>query len=149
MTYHFPDLGKASDWSCCVGYLLQPIRGTTQIWFVTRHQYRLSALVSQTSLRGETNGGVVKCRLFSQATPASLWHKEACDHHSSLIGLREVRLCLGRVNANSFPAIIDVKMNWKLTSFGLCMHHFALFALWIYATEGFVVWDVYVVLRRL
>jgi len=34
---------------------------------VTRHQYGISALVFQTSFRGETSGGVAKCRLFSQA----------------------------------------------------------------------------------
>ena len=34
---------------------------------MTRHQYGISALVSQTSFRGETTGGVAKCRLFSQA----------------------------------------------------------------------------------
>ena len=45
----------------------QPIRSTTQIWVVTRHQYGISALVSQTSFRGKTSGGVPKCRLFSQA----------------------------------------------------------------------------------
>ena len=45
----------------------QPIRSTTQIWVVTSHQYGTSALVSQTSFRGETSGGVAKCRLFSQA----------------------------------------------------------------------------------
>ena len=33
-----------------------------------RHQYGISALVSQTSFRGETVGGIAKCRLFSQAT---------------------------------------------------------------------------------
>ena len=27
------------------------------IWVVTRHQYGISALVSQTSFRGETSGG--------------------------------------------------------------------------------------------
>ena len=63
MTFHLPDLGSASDWSCRVGYFLQPIWSTTQIWLVTRHQYGLSAHISQTSLRGETSGGVVKCRL--------------------------------------------------------------------------------------
>ena len=67
MTCHYPDLGSASDWSCRVGNLLQPIRSTTQIWVVTRHQYGISALVSQTSFRGETSGDVTKCRLFSQA----------------------------------------------------------------------------------
>ena len=34
---------------------------------MTRHQYGISALVSQTSFRGETSGDVTKCRLFSQA----------------------------------------------------------------------------------
>ena len=32
--------------------LLPPIRGTTQIWVVTRHHYGISALVSQTSFSG-------------------------------------------------------------------------------------------------
>ena len=36
---------------------------------MTRHQYGITALVSQTSLGGETSGSVAKCRLFSQATP--------------------------------------------------------------------------------
>ena len=68
MTRHYPDLGSASDWSCRVGNLIQPIRSTTQIWVVTRHQYGISALVSQTSFGGETNGSVAKCRrMFSQA----------------------------------------------------------------------------------
>ena len=58
---------KISDWSCRVGNLIQPIRRTTQIWVVTRHQYGISALVSQTSFGGETSGSVAKCRLFSQA----------------------------------------------------------------------------------
>ena len=44
-----PDLRGASEWWCLVQNLLQPIRGTTQIWEVTRHQYRISAIVSQMS----------------------------------------------------------------------------------------------------
>ena len=67
MTRHYPDLGSASDWSCRVGNLIQPIRSTTQIWEVTRHQNGISALVSQTSFGGETSGNVAKCRLFSLA----------------------------------------------------------------------------------
>ena len=31
-------VGSASDWSCHVENLLQPIKGITQIWVVTRHQ---------------------------------------------------------------------------------------------------------------
>ena len=51
MTYRYPD----SDWLCCVTNLLQPIRSTTQIRVVTRHQYGISVLVSH--FRGETSGG--------------------------------------------------------------------------------------------
>ena len=37
------------------------------IWVVMHHQCRISALVSQRSLQGETIGGIAKCWLFSQA----------------------------------------------------------------------------------
>ena len=67
MTSHYPDLSSASDWSCRVGNLLQPIRCTTQIWVVTRHQNGISAFVSQMSFRGETSSGVAKFQLFCQA----------------------------------------------------------------------------------
>ena len=63
ITRHYPDLGSASDWSNQISHAPRPIRSTTQIWVVTRHQY----WISHTSFRGETSGGVAKCRLFSQA----------------------------------------------------------------------------------
>ena len=44
----------------------QPISSTTQIWAVTRYQYGISALVSQTLFRDKTSDGVEKCRLISQ-----------------------------------------------------------------------------------
>ena len=53
-----------------ISHAARPIRGTTQIWVVTRHQYWISALVCQTSFGGETSGSVTKCRLFSQARSA-------------------------------------------------------------------------------
>ena len=62
MNFHYPDLGSASDW-------LKQIfshRRTTQIRVVPRRQYRISARVSQTSLREETSGGLKKCGLFAQ-----------------------------------------------------------------------------------
>ena len=68
MTCHYPVLGNASDWSCCEGNLLQPIRSITQIWVATGHQYGIPALVSQKSFREETRSGVAKCRQFSQTT---------------------------------------------------------------------------------
>ena len=77
MTRHYPDLGSTSDWSCRVGNLFQPIRSTIQNWVVTRHQYGISALVSQTSFGGKTSGSVAKCRLFSQAS--YLWNRGKCS----------------------------------------------------------------------
>ena len=70
MTHHYSDLGSASDWLCCVRNLIQLIRSTTQIWVVTRHQYEVSALLSQTSFGWETSGSIAKCQLFSQARSA-------------------------------------------------------------------------------
>ena len=67
MTRHCPGLGSTSDWLNQISHAAQPIRRTTQIWVVTRHQYGISALVSRTSFGGETSGSVAKCRLFSQA----------------------------------------------------------------------------------
>ena len=67
MTRHYSDLGSASDWLNQISHAARPIRSTTQIWVVTRHQYGISALISQTSFRGETSGGVAKCRLVSHS----------------------------------------------------------------------------------
>ena len=61
----YPDLGGASGWICEANF--QPIRNTTQIRGMTRHQYGISALVSQTSFRRQITSGVEKCRLFYRA----------------------------------------------------------------------------------
>ena len=74
MTRHYPDLGSASDWLQQISRAARPIRSTTQIWVVTRHQSGISALVSQTSFGGETSGCVAKCRLFSQASYVQAWN---------------------------------------------------------------------------
>ena len=60
--------GYASDWSCHVWNLIQPIRSTTQVLVVTCHQCGICALVSQTLFGGETSGSVAKCKLFSRAS---------------------------------------------------------------------------------
>ena len=58
ITRHYQDMGSFSDCSCRVGNLIQPVRSTTQIWVVTRHQYGISSLVSHTSFGEETSGSV-------------------------------------------------------------------------------------------
>ena len=73
MTRHYPDLGCRSDLSCRAGNLLQPIRNTTNIWILTRHQYGISALVFQTSFRRETSEIREISALFSSdSAPISL-----------------------------------------------------------------------------
>ena len=65
MTCYYLDLGIASYWlKICFS---QSGAHTTQIWVVTRHQYGISAVVSQRSFRQETADGVARCRLFFQA----------------------------------------------------------------------------------
>ena len=79
MMRHYPDVGSASDWSCCMGNWLQPIRSTTQIWVVMHHQYGILTLVSLVSFGRETSAGITKCLLFSQAT------EFLCSKSSTLI----------------------------------------------------------------
>ena len=64
-------VGGASNWLCHMGNLIQPIRSTTQIWVVTRHQYGISVLISQTSFGGETSGSVTKCHFTGKPVVAS------------------------------------------------------------------------------
>ena len=71
MTCHHPDPGRGHDWLKQIFIVARPIRSTTQISVVRRYQYRISALVLQTSFPRETSGGVAKCRLFSQANTFS------------------------------------------------------------------------------
>jgi len=58
---------SASDWLKHAGISFQPIRSTTLIWVVTRHQYGISALFTQTSFCEGSSGDLAKHRLFSQA----------------------------------------------------------------------------------
>ena len=64
-----------------MGNLFQPIRSTTQVLVVMRHQCGISALVSQTSFGGETRSNIAKCQLFSQAN--SLYNNSDSDHLQS------------------------------------------------------------------
>ena len=64
MKRYYPYLSSASDWLNHVSHAARPIKSTTQIWVVTRNQYGISEVVSQTSFGGESSGNVAKCRLF-------------------------------------------------------------------------------------
>ena len=61
MTCHYPDLGSASDLLNQIFHAARPVRSTTWIWVVTRHQYGIPVLISQTSFGQETSGNIAKC----------------------------------------------------------------------------------------
>ena len=82
MTRHYPDPGGVSDLSFRARNSLQPIRNITQIWVLTRHQYGISALVCQTSFRGETSRGVAKFRLLSPAARLQSHHGKYNSQYS-------------------------------------------------------------------
>ena len=77
MTCHYPYLGSASDWLTQISHEARPIRSTIEIWVVRRHQYGISMLVSQTSFRGETNGGFANFCLFSARFNQILFYTSA------------------------------------------------------------------------
>lgn len=53
MTYHYPDLGSASDWSYHKGKFVSTNQSTTQIREVTRHQYRFLHLFLRYHITGK------------------------------------------------------------------------------------------------
>ena len=56
-----PLASPPNDWLNQISHAAQPIRSTNKIWVVTRHQYGISALVSQASFGWEASGSVAKC----------------------------------------------------------------------------------------
>ena len=69
---HYPDLGSASDWLNQISHAARPIRSTTQVWVVTRHQYGISELVSLTSLAGKPVVASPNVGCFLRLTSARL-----------------------------------------------------------------------------
>ena len=80
MTRHYPEL-DSTDWLKREGISFEPIRSTTKIWVVTRHQYGISALVTQTSFCEGSSGDLAKRVLFSQA---NIHEREGDGKHNIL-----------------------------------------------------------------
>ena len=62
---HYPNLGSASNWLKQISHEARLIRSFTQIWAVTRRQYRISALFCQTPFREKTSSSVAMSAVFS------------------------------------------------------------------------------------
>ena len=58
MTCHYLGLDSVSDWLKQISRAAQPIRITTQIWVVTRHQHEIFVLLTQKLFREKTSGVV-------------------------------------------------------------------------------------------
>ena len=87
--------------ACRVGNLIQPIRSTTQILVLTRHQYGISALVSQTSFGGETSGSVLGHEVFSP--------------ERSLNQPKAKRVCIRSINqSNRFISVLFARFHLKV-----------------------------------
>ena len=67
-TCHFPDLGSASDWLCCKGNLLQPVRRTRVVLHHLQMEFLYSCTPFSDIISWENSGGIMKWQLFSQAT---------------------------------------------------------------------------------
>ena len=119
MTCHNPDLDSASDWLRQISFAARPIRSTTQIWVVSRHQYGISVVVSQTSFRGETSGTVAKCRLISQANPVhvTVKKKTLTDHRNYA---RMFKPATWVLNNLAFPMVFNCTDHIYLSSHVFC-----------------------------
>ena len=131
MTCHYPDLSSASDWLRQISHAAQLMRSTTQIWVVMRHQYGISALVSQTSFGGKTSGGVAKCRLLPLAKYDHL--KIVSNPH-----FFSQAMCLARaqhVHFMSFPKwrTWHLTLTWKCNANNWRLFETFIIVLWRYA----------------
>ena len=85
MMRHHPDLGSAFNWLKQVSHAAWPIRSTTQIWIVSRRQFGISALVSQTSFRrGDRWWRHGMSAVFSGYSPAESSHSVFISESSNL-----------------------------------------------------------------
>ena len=122
MTRHYPDLGSASDWLCPIGNLLQSIRSCIQIWVVTRHQYGISARVSQTSFPRESSRGITYFPLVNSRCHATIGNHTFSHDRCSKIP------CYNKANYTSPLIDVSVKKDsslvYVLKFFGKCWKFF-------------------------
>ena len=116
MTRHYPDLGSASDWSCHVGNLIQPMRSTTHIWVVSvismeflcsffrRHLARKPVVASPNvgCFLGLSSVVYICCLLHIYAYSSECYLQRHCNR-SRTLGLRSVHL------TNSHLQICDLE----------------------------------------
>ena len=76
---HYPDLGSSSDWLCHKGIFLSTNQKHYQDLCSARHQYGISALVTERSFCEGSSGDLAKRRLVSQANDQKRLFKLTCQ----------------------------------------------------------------------
>ena len=124
MMCHYPDLGSASDWLNQISHAARPIRSTTQIWVVTRHQC-------------EFLHSFLRRHFARKSVVAEAILKRTLDYFPVMLrGLRtnekkvnENRHCRNKTNANKLIiaqrftsiSLSHVMIKWRYRH---CLHHF-------------------------
>ena len=125
MMRHYPDLGGASDWSCCMGNLIQPIRSTTQIWVVMHHQYLISVLLSLTKCLLISQKGYIIARCLQDKSWSC--NKIINLEFSSKIFTKHRTVCiLFMVGGGSLKLAHDFMLLIKKSHFNIFNNHFFL-----------------------
>ena len=119
-TCHYLDLSSASDWLKQISLAARPIRSTTLIWVMTRHQNGISALVSKTTFRGETSGGVATCRLFqvlakgrAQEQLYDNWQQNVVDYTFFNIGYDRFCLCCLVISQKNVDEMLNTSKTYQ------------------------------------
>ena len=116
MTHHYPDLGRASDWLKEISNVARPIRSSTQICVVIRHQYGISVLLSLTSFRGEISSAwcFEMSAVYSGYNRASVIPSKGCDY---LLCCVFAWICLlnffHQVSADPIASLSRHRMRWQ------------------------------------
>ena len=120
-TCHYLDLSSASDWLKQISLAARPIRSTTLIWVMTPHKNGISALVSKTTFRGETSGGVATCRLFqalakgrAQEQLYDNWQQNCSGlHFFFTIGYDNICLCCFVISQNKDDEMLNTSKTYQ------------------------------------
>ena len=102
--------------ACRMGILIQPMRSTTQICLVTRHQYGISTLVS---FGGETSGSVLGHEVFSPERSLNQPKAKRVCIHSINQSNRFISVCCFCF-VRAFSLAVEHSGTWNMEHSGTC-----------------------------
>ena len=112
---------------CRVENLLQQIRSITQIWVVTRGQYGISALVSQTSFRGG-KPVLMSWNVSCFLRPRNAGATRALEYYLFLDTASDEQSALRSQSKRQLPALVESRtrhletlQSWAIIHQGFCL----------------------------